>query len=476
MYLTNFGHLPGFRGHWLTPELSRAESAKTFNDWGGAKPSSVRNQQPQHPPLYYKGVGLALRVERKVVGSDAQTPLRDEWWFLRLIDALMVLPVPLLAWAAARRLGASDAVALTAAATPLAVPQLLHIGGAINNDNLLILLCGVLAVLVAGVLRGETSLWSAVVIGVLVGLAALTKAFALALVPWVALAYVYTALRTGTRWKQGAVGVLVSGGTAALIGGWWYIRNLMRYGKLAPSTADTSFATSRPGFEPDPIWYLRHFTTSFIQRFWGDFGRYQAPMTTTLVVAATIFAAAAIIMAFVHDRSGMPDTPGEAGRSSERDISNGPPRRGQLAVFGSLLVLLLIFVFLNAYKLYRSSGMTPFIQGRYLYAAIVPFAVLVAVGASRLLRRWAPLAMLGAATLMQVDGVRVALRAWWAEPAASVSRSFDAMIAWNPVPRAFVQSLLFAVCITLGLTTYLLLQQARATDRGRSAATRPFGG
>ena len=59
---------------------------------------------------------------------------------LRLLSAALLLPLPLLAAAAARRLGAGPPVAIAAALLPLGVPQLAHVGASLNNDVLLVLL------------------------------------------------------------------------------------------------------------------------------------------------------------------------------------------------------------------------------------------------------------------------------------------------------------------------------------------------
>jgi hypothetical protein len=214
-------YTPGFLGHWLTVEDAPPRGAReTLAEWGGDGPSATPNQIPQHPPLYYKAVSSALRVERKVIPGNA--PLEDEWWFLRLVNVLIVLPIPPLAWLATRRLGAGKLAALTAAAIPLAVPQLTHIGGSINNDNLLILLGAILAALLAGVLGGRARIVDAIAIGVVTGLALLTKAFALAFIPWIALVYGYRAWRVRAARKEYTVALLVAGFVVAVVGAWWY--------------------------------------------------------------------------------------------------------------------------------------------------------------------------------------------------------------------------------------------------------------
>jgi hypothetical protein len=118
----------------------------------------------------------------------------------------------------------------------------------------------------------------------------------------------------------------------------------------------------------------------------------------------------------------------------------------------------------NGYSLYESSGRPDLMQGRYLFGAMVPFAVITAIGVARLLGRWASLAALTAAAVMQVDGFRVGLRAWWAEPHASVARRIDALVAWSPLDRAAIYALV-AVLVASTLATVLVLVRAAHDSR-----------
>jgi small subunit ribosomal protein S36 len=413
-------HVPGLNGDWLTPESAPPRSGrKTFEEHGGGASSGYVNQMPQHPPMYYWAMGTALRIER-AVSPDSHPPLDREWNIIRLMNAALVLPVPLVAWIAARRLRASAIVATTAAIVPLAVPQLFHIGASINNDNLLILSSGIVAVLVADVLRGDRRPTRAALLGTIAGLALLTKSFALVLLPWIALAYAYQVWHARDRWRQSIRCFLIAGVAMTAVGGWWPAGNVVRGNGPFPSIL-TPAVEGPAGAASAPIDWSRQFVSNVVQRFWGDFGYFEAPMTQALVIAATVTVAATVVLAFAPSpRRRRPDTT--------------RPTRGQLAVFAALFPLLLALVAYVAYDQRATGGRTPFMQGRYLFGAIVPFSVVVAVGLVRVLGRWSPVAVLGAAFLMQFDALHVGLRAWWAEPDASVARSLDAMVRWSPWP------------------------------------------
>ncbi|HKA85602.1 MAG TPA: DUF2142 domain-containing protein [Acidimicrobiales bacterium] len=434
-------HAPGLNGFRLTPESAPPRAGRmTFEEYGGAAPSGFANQMPQHPPLYYWTFGTALRLER-AVSPDSHPPLDREWNVVRLMNAALVLPLPLLTWIAARRLRASATVATTAAIVPLAVPQLLHVGASINNDNLLILLSAGTAVLVADVLAGDRRPPRAALLGGVAGLALATKSLALALLPWIALAYGHQVWRVRDRWKQSTRCLLIAGSVMIAVGGWWPARNVWRGDGPFPSILAPTVEPPAGAADGSIHWW-RQFVSNMVQRFWGDFGYFEAPITQALVIVATVTVAVAIVLAFAPTPRRRPDTT--------------RPTRGQLAAFGALLPLLLAFVAYVAWDQRATGGRTPFMQGRYLFGAVVPFAVIVAVGAVRVLHRWSPVAMLGAALVMQLDAARVGLRAWWAEPDASVGRSLDALVRWSPWPvlvtyATATSALVFAAIAMVGL-------------------------
>ena len=139
-------HAPGLGGKWLTSDNAPPKDRRpTLAEAGGGQPAASINQIPQPPPLYYWSMGAALRVQRWVTpGGDAA--LDREWNVLRLFNVALLAPLPVIAWAAARRLGVGARAAETAAFLPLAIPQLCHIGASVNNDNLLVLTAGLVSV------------------------------------------------------------------------------------------------------------------------------------------------------------------------------------------------------------------------------------------------------------------------------------------------------------------------------------------
>ena len=405
----------------------------TFAAAGGDRPTPLPNQIAQHPPLYYELGAVALRAEHVVI----RPMLEREWHGLRLLNVLLLAPLSLLAFLTARRLLEDERTALAAAAVPLAIPQLLHVGAAINNDNLLTLLASALALLLAGVLRGDTGRRTAVTIGVLGALALLTKAFAFAFLAWIPLAYVVAARRGAGR--SALTGGALATGIALAGGGWWWLRHLIHAGSLSPSIADRLYAKAPAGFTPDLSFYVPRAIGHLAQSFWGDFGFLEAP----LPVVAVALASGVVVVATVA-------------------AATRPGRRLELAALGSLFALLLALVLVQAYDRYARSGLTPFLYGRYLFPAVVPLAAIVGSGAVRLLGERAPLAILGGAVAMQAVAVHTAFATWW--------YGWGALVAWNPWPSVVPWLLAAALAASLAAAVAALIRPVR---RGRMSAASP---
>ena len=103
-------------------------------------------------------------------------------------------------------------------------------------------------------------------------------------------------------------------------------------------------------------------------------------------------------------------------------------------------------------------------QGRYLFAAIVPFAVVVGAGAGRLLGRRAPALVLAAAALMHLEAGRVGLQNWWAEPDASVQRSIAAALRWSPWPTVIIGAVIVAAAVFAAIAVVASVRLWRAQD------------
>ena len=100
------------------------------------------------------------------------------------------------------------------------------------------------------------------------------------------------------------------------------------------------------------------------------------------------------------------------------------------------LGLLLLFVARRAWGLYETTGLYAFIQGRYLYSALVGPLAVVALGLVALFRRRAvPVTLAGTLTLQGWVLLEV-IHGSWSGP--GMLGPLRGMLAWNPWPPMLV--------------------------------------
>ena len=385
------------------------------------------NQMTQHPPLYY----LLLAGQTHLLPGFSDWSFPHQLGALRLLSALLLLPLPALTAACARRLGAGPAVQLTAALLPLAIPQLSHVGGSVNNDVLLVLLGAAAAVPLVAVSRGDLSRRTAVVVGVLLGLALLTKAWAVGLLAWTGLAYGLALWRSAHRGRAVTSGLL-AGAVAMAVGGWWWVANVVRFGALQPQGMDLF-----PAREVDPdLWA---FTAGVLRRLtastWGNFGWLEVQLPEPVRVAAALVVVLGLALA--------------VGRRSEG--------RAAMGVALAALCLQLAVVYQQSLKNYLRGGYFAGLQGRYLYSFVAVVAVLVAVALCRLLpasrRELAPRLAVAAVLALLAVGVATALRGFWWPADEGLRRAVAVQAAWAPFGRV---TTVLAVVLTCAAAAALL--------------------
>lgn len=159
----------------------------------------------------YRGAVLAVHIVRVLsVLMGATTVL------ITYLIALEVFP-------------GHQALAAGAAALNAFNPQFIFISGAVNNDNLVIALASLSLLLIIRLIKRGGSMRNFILTGIVLGLAALAKFSGLSLLLLALIALGIVAFR------QRSLRVAIEGGAvifslAALIGGWWYVRNWALYG------------------------------------------------------------------------------------------------------------------------------------------------------------------------------------------------------------------------------------------------------
>jgi 4-amino-4-deoxy-L-arabinose transferase-like glycosyltransferase len=193
--------------------------------------------EAHQPPLYY----FLAAVFYHLFGGEGKG--------VRLLSTLCSAGVVWLVWLSLRRIAPErPLLALSGMGFAAFLPMHIAIGSAVGNDALTnLLFAGVLylllrphspALLSHGVGKRETDSSFPVggrgaggegILGILLGLALITKATAVLLIPLVALGVLWQARLQQQSWGRATLRAGLALGLALLIGGWWFVRNAILY-------------------------------------------------------------------------------------------------------------------------------------------------------------------------------------------------------------------------------------------------------
>jgi D-alanyl-D-alanine carboxypeptidase (penicillin-binding protein 5/6) len=193
-------------------------------------------------------VAYALDALVAAPWSSAETA----FYVVRVVGLLELMALALVVWRlAGKALPGRPAAALVAAAVVGLNPMLLAIAASVQNDVLAILLGGV-------ALDLASSRWSrghvqAAVVGVIVGVALLTK---------VTVWPVAVVLAVWFAWRAGVRSLVLYGLSAALVSGWWFIRNLHLYGDLTGKRGVDAVGYDFPALGWQPVHLARDVVTT----------------------------------------------------------------------------------------------------------------------------------------------------------------------------------------------------------------------
>lgn len=276
------------------------------------------------------------------------------------VYSIVLGAVTVLIWhAALRDVFGPSAVVFSAIAIAALNPQFLFISSSISNDNLIVLIGAALMGWSIRTVRLGLTWPRALALAVLLAAALLTKlsVAALAVVPLCVL------LAAGKTWRRRLAALATVGAAAAVIGGWWLLRNTALYGELTGiqmwqrvwEWEDSIVSLSNLPRGLRAIW------TSY----WGQFGLGQ------VVMPEWIYGLLAL--------AGLASLMGWALCLRRRQIGTEVDRRGLVVLAGSALTL---FAALMWYTLANPTGGA----GRFLFPAMGALAGLMAYGLHGLLR------------------------------------------------------------------------------------------
>ncbi len=374
--------------------------------------------QSHHPPLYYAlgalvsgWVPVAQDVYHEPVvnpfwtdrydevsgdnknqylhGDDDRFPLHGVALAVYLVRWMTILIGAAAVWMT-YRIGCEifpgrPALAVGAAALVAFNPQFLYLSGAVNND-IPAALCGA-AVLWACVrlVRDGPSPRADVRLGILYGLALLTKFHLLALLGVIALAYVLATWHA-RNWRAFLRGTLIVLGLAAVIAGWWFWRNWTLYGDPTGMSKVNELWAGRP---PAGNWWAVQQGLPYLwESLWGRFGYGQVPLHAVVYRILFAFCGVALagyLVSFVvrrllvvpligHGLTRIAQIPHPC--LSVKSVSEKSP------VWMLLLAMPVFFTLVVFYYiLIQPAGA----MGRFLFPALPAFALLLIGGLSRYL-------------------------------------------------------------------------------------------
>lgn len=387
--------------------------------------------EDHQPPLYY-----LLTLPVYLLSHGALLPLR-------LASVALGLVLLFLVYGLTRTLfPASHWLALAATVLVAFLPQHLAMMAGVNNDALAEVVLGAALWMLIGLIQqpvpnhetrparsrpGRSIYWST---GIVLGLAVLTKTTVYVVLPVALLAVGLREWRAGQtppgapseRWSAarrwlGQTGWLLL--TAALVAGPWLARNVAVYGWRDPLALAHHNAVVVG--QPRTVQWLTQygwaglagrFVRTTFQSFWGQFGWMGVPLHPAMYLALALFSAL-VVCGFV---GWLVD-----------------PRRPRLTSHqrnGLVLLAVSAGLTLAAYLWYNVTFVQH--QGRYLFPALIPLALMAALGLEWLLSpsvaRWTAIGLAGAGGVWVVWRLLLSWRAasggLW--PGVSV-----AWVAWH---------------------------------------------
>jgi hypothetical protein len=270
-----------------------------------------------------------------------------------------------------------------------------HIMASVNNDTLATALSSLALLIGARMIRRGATARQALLLGVMLGGAALTKASGLALalvVPLFVLASVLLRRDRGDEEDKAdkersplsplsplsprsslssLLSVAVAIAIPALaIAGWWYLRNLALYGDLTGTTMMAAIAGARETI-PSPSELIGEWD-GFFKAYWGLFGAVNIPMHAPIYVALEVILVLAGmgLLLVVGDWIKEVRTKGLAFSIFNSQFSIAA------MLFSALAVAFVALI--------RWTSLTLASQGRLLFPVITPISIFTVIGLSRI--------------------------------------------------------------------------------------------
>ena len=364
-HVATTGQLPELKvGDWDPALLERLKAARFPRS---ESVDSIRYESHQ-PPLYYL-------LASPVYSATARFPLEEQVGALRLLSVVMSGVTIVLAFLAVRALFPHElSLQLAVAGFFAFLPMRSSISGSVSNDALAEMLATLLLLLMihidrAGFRRGE-----AVLLGLVIGLAMLTKMTLYGLIP---VALLGAALSPRSRGRGGSPSreesryrlLALCAGVALLVGGWWFVRNAMLYGgtDIFGMQRHDQVVVGQPRLERLDADSISHFLGTLFNSFWGQFGWMGILIDERLYLVLRLVSGLAAFGFVLF-----------LGRTVLGKGQQSPQQRRSFALVGLALVVVVAQVALYNLTFVQA-------QGRYLYPALLPIALFFVLGLRELM-------------------------------------------------------------------------------------------
>jgi 4-amino-4-deoxy-L-arabinose transferase-like glycosyltransferase len=336
--------------------------------------------ESHQPPLYYL---IASPVFLATEGLGERRQVIALRFVTVLIGALFILATYRLA---SLVFPEATPYPLAAAAFVAFIPMHVFMDAAIDNDALAeLMVCLTLIVLVQDLAwpRVPKHDWLA---GILVGLSILTKLVAGVTVILVVAGFLGSALLAVDREKslrQLPIRLIRSGVVAALISGWWFVRNVWIYGIGDPVglRRHAQVVLGQPLTPPLNVTTLREMSLTAFHSFWGQFGWMGIPYADrTYDVLATLSLFVGVgVFCFARRMLRSRDQLDEAVDGKVTTLVFSRPQR-----WGLVLLALSVACVVVGVVFYNMRYLQP--QGRYLFPALPALAIFTVAGVGELIR------------------------------------------------------------------------------------------
>ncbi len=362
-HIATTGQLPELKpGDWDAQLLERLKTAK----FPPSEPVDSIAYESHQPPLYYL-------LASPILNATGRFPLQEQVGALRLFSVVLSGITVLLAFFGVRTLFPQDrSLQLGVAGFVAFLPMRSAVAGSISNDALAECVATLLILTMLWVTNRGFGRRQAILLGLLIGAALLTKMTLYLLLPLALAAALFAPPGKGaknqavsSRLKLVGIALVI----ALVIAGWWFVRNGMLYGPtdIFGWQRHDQVVVGQPRFERLDGATLSYLATTLFKSFWGQFGWMGILLDERLYFVLMLVSSLAAF--------------GLALFSVRVVLSKGflsPQQKASLA-----LMALALLAVLGQVGLYNLSFIQA--QGRYLYPALLPITLLFILGLRELL-------------------------------------------------------------------------------------------